>query len=123
MAKWTQSSVTRTCPRALLAPVPLVPAQTTSTAYDEMQVQNTRLLGQLTEKDEANNMLLAERVKVCVWARLSGRGECWGSLCAAGGAGSSMLLAERVQVCARGVIWEEAGGMLDGLACTGPHAV
>jgi len=38
--------------------------ETTSTAYDEMQVQNTRLLGQLTEKDEANNVLLAERIKV-----------------------------------------------------------
>eukprot|EP00983_Pelagomonas_calceolata_P117673 1160436-Pelagomonas_calceolata.AAC.5 len=37
--------------------------ETTSTAYDEMQVQNTRLLGQLTEKDEANNVLLAERIK------------------------------------------------------------
>jgi len=38
--------------------------QTTSTAYEEMQMQNSRLLGQITEKDEANNVLLADRVKV-----------------------------------------------------------
>lgn len=32
-------------------------------AYEEMLGQNTRLLQQLTERDEANNQLLSERIK------------------------------------------------------------
>ncbi|KAK9864134.1 hypothetical protein WJX84_006373 [Apatococcus fuscideae] len=32
-------------------------------AYEEMLAQNTRLLQQLTERDEANNQLLSERIK------------------------------------------------------------
>jgi hypothetical protein len=38
--------------------------QTTSAAYEEMQLQNSKLLGQLTERDEANDAHMAERVKV-----------------------------------------------------------
>ena len=33
------------------------------TAYEEMLGQNTRLLHQLTERDEADNQLLSERIK------------------------------------------------------------
>lgn len=33
-------------------------------AYEEMQGQNTRLLQQLTERDEQNNHLISERIKV-----------------------------------------------------------
>ena len=39
--------------------------QTMGSAYEDMQAQNSRLLQKLTEKDEAHNQLLAERLKVC----------------------------------------------------------
>ena len=42
----------------------LITTQTTSTAYEDMQSQNGRLLKMLTERDEAQNQMLADRVKV-----------------------------------------------------------
>ncbi|GAX77702.1 hypothetical protein CEUSTIGMA_g5145.t1 [Chlamydomonas eustigma] len=38
--------------------------ETTGAAYEEMQSQNTRMLSQLIERDEAHNALRAERLKI-----------------------------------------------------------
>ncbi len=38
--------------------------KTTGTAYEDMQSQNARLLVQLTEKDEAINQYMADRIRV-----------------------------------------------------------
>ena len=41
--------------------------QTMGRAYEDMQAQNSRLLQKLTEKDDAHNQVLAERLMVSMW--------------------------------------------------------
>lgn len=68
------------------APPDLPPAtclqemETTGAAYEDMQAQNGRLLAALIERDETNNTLVAERMKVGKggWEGIAGVGRGFG---------------------------------------------